>query len=213
MRSAVNPGNLIIKEMRMKPVLNALTLMMVGVGLSGCGYLFGEDGYFRDRGSDYQTATIEPRMTVPPELQSKPIGDLLPVPGEVRAGSTGKYKVPRPQGMATGIEYSEYSMQQNGGERWLLAQHGTSAMWPRVRQFLNDYRVPVARESATLGELETGWLGFDVDADPPLVRRQAPYQRVVRVHVEAQPAGTAPGAGGRSEPPHGRSGTAPADPC
>ncbi|MDY3197900.1 MAG: hypothetical protein RBT58_05975, partial [Pseudomonadaceae bacterium] len=62
----------------MKPVLNALTLMMVGVGLSGCGYLFGEDGYFRDRGSDYQTATIEPRMTVPPELQSKPIGDLLP---------------------------------------------------------------------------------------------------------------------------------------
>lgn len=158
----------------MKPVLNALTLMMVGVGLSGCGYLFGEDGYFRDRGSDYQTATIEPRMTVPPELQSKPIGDLLPVPGEVRAGGTGKYKVPRPQGLATGTEYSEYSMQQNGGERWLLAQHGTSAMWPRVRQFLNDYRVPVARESATLGELETGWLGFDVDADNPLVRRLAP---------------------------------------
>src|SRR5690606_40150888 len=51
--------------------------------------------------------------------------------------------------------YSEYSMQQNGGERWLLAQHGASAMWPRVRQFLSDYRVPVARESATLGELET----------------------------------------------------------
>src|SRR5690606_34717744 len=132
---------------------NALTLVTLGVGLSGCGYLFGEDGYFRDRGSDYQQATIEPRMTVPPELQSKPIGDLLPVPGEVRAGGTGKFQVPRPQGLSTGITGSDFSLQQNGGERWLLAQYAPASMWPRVRQFLTEYRVPVERESSTLGEI------------------------------------------------------------
>src|SRR5690554_7807509 len=102
MRSAVNPGNLIIKETRMKPVLNALTLMRVGAGLSGCGYLFGEDGYFRDRGSDYQTATIEPRRTVPPQLQAKPSADLLPEPGEARAGGTAKDKAARPHRAAPG---------------------------------------------------------------------------------------------------------------
>ena len=158
----------------MKPVLNALTLAMVGVGLSGCGYFFGEDGYFRDRGSDYQTATIEPRMTVPAELQSKPIGDLLPVPGEVRAGSTQKFKVPRPQSISVGAESSDFSLQQNGGERWLLAQHGVSEMWPQVRQFFTEYQVPVARESSTLGEIETDWLLFEEGAGNALIRRLLP---------------------------------------
>lgn len=158
----------------MKPVLNALTLVVMGVGLSGCGYLFGEDGYFRDRGSDYQAAVVEPRMTVPAELDSKPIGDLLPVPGEIRAGGTGKYRVPRPQGLSVGADFSEFSQQQNGGERWLLAQRAPSGLWPQVRQFLSEYQVPVARESATLGEMETGWLAFDSNADNPLVRRLLP---------------------------------------
>lgn len=170
----VIPRNLIIKEMRMKPVLNALTLVMVGVGLSGCGYLFGEDGYFRDRGSDYQTAVVEPRMTVPDELQSKPIGDLLPVPGEIRAGGSGKFQLPRPQGINVDTTASDFSLQQNGSERWLLAQHAPASVWPQVRQFLTEYQVPVARESSALGEIETDWLSFDTDASNPLVRRLQP---------------------------------------
>ncbi|PRB83855.1 outer membrane protein assembly factor BamC [Pseudomonas sp. MYb185] len=155
----------------MKPVLNALTLVVMSVGLSGCGYLFGEDGYFRDRGSDYQAAVVEPRMTVPAELNSKPIGDLLPVPGEIRTADASKYRVPRPQGLSVGGDFSEFSQQQNGSERWLLAQRTPASLWPQVRQFLSDYQVPVARESATLGEMETGWLAFDSDADNPLMRR------------------------------------------
>ena len=156
----------------MKPVRNALTLVMVGAGLSGCGYLFGDDGYFRDRGSDYQMASIEQRMTVPAELQSKPIGDLLPVPGDIRAGGTGKFEVPRPQGLNVSADASDFSLQQNGGERWLLAQDAPSNMWPQVRQFLSEYRVPVASESATLGEVETGWLALD--ANNALMRRLLP---------------------------------------
>lgn len=158
----------------MKPVLNALTLVVVAGGLSGCGYLFGEDGYFRDRGSDYQQAVVEPRMTVPSELQSKPIGDLLPVPGQISAGGSGKFQVPRPQGLNIGLNTSDFSLQQNGGERWLLAQHAPASLWPRVRQFLTEYRVPVERESATLGEIETAWLVYDDNADNALLRRVAP---------------------------------------
>ena len=37
----------------MKPVLSALTLGVLA-SLSGCGYLMGDNGFFRDRGSDYQ---------------------------------------------------------------------------------------------------------------------------------------------------------------
>lgn len=170
----------------MKPVRNALTLAMVGVGLSGCGYLFGDDGYFRDRGSDYQAASIEQRMTVPAELQSKPIGDLLPVPGRVSAGGTGKFEVPRPQGLTVDADFSDFSLQQNGGERWLLAQHGPSNMWPQVRQFLSEYQVPVANESATLGEIETGWLSFEQHADNPLMRRLLPAAGSARRTAEQE---------------------------
>src|SRR5690606_1838978 len=141
---SVIPRNHTIKEFQMKPVLNALTLVMISAGLSGCGYLFGEDGYFRDRGSDYRTAVVEPRMTVPAELNSKPIGDLLPVPGQRGAStSEGKFELPRPQGLSVAADFSEY-------------------------------RVPVATESTTIGEMETGWLAFDQDADNPLMRRLLP---------------------------------------
>ena len=158
----------------MKPVLNALTLVVISAGLSGCGYLFGEEGYFRDRGSDYQSAIIEPRMTVPAELNSKPIGDLLPVPGQLGAASEGKFQLPRPQALNVGADFSEFSMQQNGGDRWLLAQRPPASLWPQVRQFLSEYQVPVASESATLGEMETDWLAFEEDADNALMRRLLP---------------------------------------
>lgn len=158
----------------MKPVLNALTLVVISAGLSGCGYLFGEDGFFRDRGTAYQSAVIEPRMTVPAELDSKPIGDLLPVPGQIGGITEGKFQLPRPQALNVGADFSEYSLQQNGGDRWLLAQRSPASLWPQVRQFLSEYRVPVAGESATLGEMETAWLAFDEDADNPLMRRLLP---------------------------------------
>ena len=54
----------------MKPVLSALTLGVLA-SLSGCGYLMGDNGYFRDRGSDYQQAQVEPRMTVPADLPGR----------------------------------------------------------------------------------------------------------------------------------------------
>lgn len=158
----------------MKPVLKALPLLLVGVSLSGCGYLFGEDGYFRDRGSDYRNSVVEPRMTVPAELNSKPIGDLLPVPGKIEAAvSEGKFKLPRPAALNVGADFSEFSLQQNGSDRWLLAQRTPAELWPHLQQFLNEYSVPVVSESATTGDIETGWLAFD-DAANPLVRRLLP---------------------------------------
>lgn len=158
----------------MKPVLGALSVMLLG-SLSGCGYIYGEDGYFRDRGSDYQAAQIQPRITVPDGIESKPLGDLLPVPGQV-AGSEefDKFEMPRPQAMLVSADASEFSLQRDGATRWVHAQRSPAETWPLVRQFWNDYQVNVASETANLGEVETGWLAFDLQADNPLVRRISP---------------------------------------
>lgn len=158
----------------MKPVLGALTVVVIG-SLSGCGYIFGDSGYFRDRGSDYQQSVIEPRMAVPQEIESKPLGDLLPVPGQVAVvDEPGKFEVPRPQTLSIAASGVEFSLQQNGAVRWVQAQRSQAETWPQVRQFFADYQVPVVSESPSLGELQTGWLAFDDQSDNPLLRRILP---------------------------------------
>lgn len=157
----------------MKPVLGALSVALLSSSLTGCGYIFGDTGYFRDRGGDYQLAQVEPRMTVPQGVDAKPIGDLLPVPGQVRQGAGGKFEVPRPQALAVAGEGSEFSVQQNGNARWLLAQRAPADVYAGVRQFLQDYDVTVEREAANLGEVETGWMVFDQNGNA-LTRRLAP---------------------------------------
>lgn len=162
------------KEMFMKPVLGAVTVVLLG-GLGGCGYLAGEDGYFRDRGSDYQGVVIEPRIKVPEGIESKPMGDLLPVPGQVQTDTSGEeFELPRPQAMIVSADAAEYSLQQNGSVRWVQAQRSPAETWPLVRQFWNDYQIPVASETPSLGQLQTDWVAFDLQADNPLLRRILP---------------------------------------
>ncbi|TVP93240.1 MAG: outer membrane protein assembly factor BamC [Pseudomonadaceae bacterium] len=162
-----------IKEYAMKPVLGALSLVIAG-SLTGCGYLMGDDGFFRDRGSDYQVARVEPRMSVPEGLDSKPIGDMLPVPGTIADGSGEKFVVPRPEPIPITVGSSYYSLQQDGGRIWLQSQDSQADTWPLVRQFLSDYRVGPAAANAELGEAETEWLDFASRADNSLVRRLVP---------------------------------------
>jgi outer membrane protein assembly factor BamC len=162
------------KEMFMKPVLGVVTVGLLAV-LSGCGYLGGNDGYFRDRGSDYQEVQVEPRISVPAGIESKPMGDLLPVPGQFETGSSNeKFELPRPQPMLVSADAAEYSLQQNGSVRWVQAQRSPTEVWPLVRNFWNDYNIAIATETPSLGELETGWVAFDLQPDNPLLRRILP---------------------------------------
>ncbi|QJD57555.1 outer membrane protein assembly factor BamC [Pseudomonas sp. gcc21] len=158
----------------MKPVTGALAVLIMGSSLSGCGYMFGDDGYFRDRGGDYQLATVEPRMEVPSGVQSKPLGDMLPVPGVTAPATADKFVVPRPQPMTVSADDAGFSLQQSGSRRWLLAASSPTELYGRVSRFFDDYQVPVADESSSLGEFETEWLAFDLQPSNPLVRRLAP---------------------------------------
>ena len=159
----------------MKPVLSALTLGVLA-SLSGCGYMIGDEGYFRDRGSDYQDARVESRMTVPSDLQSKPIGDLLPVPGQLTAGPVSEdgFETPRPQPLLASADTSAFSMQQDGSRRWLLAQMPASEVWPLLERFWSDYQVPLAQSDRALSQFATEWVDFTKSANNPLVRRVMP---------------------------------------
>ncbi len=54
----------------MRPLFRLL-LPVVIVTLSGCGWLVGDEGYFRDRGDDYRNARSIPPMQVPEDKQER----------------------------------------------------------------------------------------------------------------------------------------------
>lgn len=70
---------------------------------SGCGWIWGDNGYFRDRGSDYLAAREAAPMQLPPDVQARPLEPLLPVPAAVPTPSAeGKFEVPRPRALRAG---------------------------------------------------------------------------------------------------------------
>jgi outer membrane protein assembly factor BamC len=140
--------------------LSALALIISSA--SGCGWIYGEDGYFRDRGSDYLEARQTAPMQLPANVQAKRLDPLLPVPPQVASSTVeGEFEVPRPQALAVRADASEFSLQKSGESRWLVAQRVPAEVWPVARQFFEDNGFRIAAERPQTGEFVTEWQRFD----------------------------------------------------
>jgi outer membrane protein assembly factor BamC len=78
----------------MLKIASIATLLLV---LSGCNYLAGENGPFRDRGSDYTEAEILPAMVVPQGLDSYTLDQLYVVPELLVTESSVFVEIPNPK--------------------------------------------------------------------------------------------------------------------
>lgn len=104
----------------MKRLAGLTALALLTATSSGCGWLWGDNGYFRDRGSDYLTARESAPMQLPADVQARRIEPLLPIPAAIPApASQGKFEVPRPQGLSAAALRGEGEPQ--GGSVSLLA--------------------------------------------------------------------------------------------
>ncbi|MDP3977305.1 MAG: outer membrane protein assembly factor BamC [Pseudomonas sp.] len=166
--------------------LSALALIISSTG--GCGWIYGEDGYFRDRGSDYLNARQTAPMQLPANVVAKRLDPLLPVPQQVASSSVeGEYEVPRPQALAVRADASEFSLQKSGESRWLVAQRVPAEVWPIARQFFDDNGFRIVDERPQTGEFSTDWQRFD--ALPASVARSvsgvaADTETRMRVRIE-----------------------------
>lgn len=87
----------------MKRLAGLSALALIISASSGCGWIWGDNGYFRDRGSDYLAARETAPMQLPPDVQARPIEPLLPVPAAIPMPSAeGKFEVPRPRALRAG---------------------------------------------------------------------------------------------------------------
>ena len=71
--------------------------VLVPLVLGGCGWLTGENGYFRDRSDEYRKARSIPPMQIPEGKNKEAIQPLFAIPGgqtDVLLGD--KFEVPKP---------------------------------------------------------------------------------------------------------------------
>jgi outer membrane protein assembly factor BamC len=147
----------------MKRLAGLSALALVISSTSGCGWLWGDQGYFRDRGNDYLEATQTPPMQVPQDLTlSKRLDPLLPIPRNV-ADDTDKsnFDVPRPLPLQVAAAPTDYSLQKSGAASWILAQKAPAEVWPVAHQFFEDNGFRIAEERPQTGEFSTTWQRFD----------------------------------------------------
>ncbi|MCQ4257818.1 outer membrane protein assembly factor BamC [Stutzerimonas stutzeri] len=171
----------------MKRLAGLSTLALIISGTSGCGWLWGDDGYFRDRGSDYLQAQQVPPMQVPAGAALRPIEPLLPVPQQVAdSRSTGEYEVPRPQRLLIAEEAGEFSLQTSEDARWLVAMRAPSQVWAATRQFFTDNGFQIDEERPQTGEFVTAWQTRDQLATA-LVRNLGLSDAETRVRVRIEP--------------------------
>ncbi|CAI8776434.1 MULTISPECIES: outer membrane protein assembly factor BamC [Pseudomonas] len=143
----------------MKRLAGLSALALIISSTSGCGWIWGPEGYFRDRGSDYLEAQATKPMQLPPDVNvAKRLDPLLPIPRNVADDTTkGEYVVPRPQPISAVADASDYSLQKSGDSRWIVAQRPPAEVWPVAVQFFQDNGFRIDEQRPQTGEFTTAW--------------------------------------------------------
>lgn len=144
----------------MKRLASFSVLALAVMTTSGCGWLWGKEGYFRDRGSDYRMARETAPMQVPNDTQVRPLDALLPIPARVAqpAPSNEAFEVPRPLALGeTNAASSNVVLQKGVEQRWLVAQRTPAEVWPLARDFFERIGLPLVSDRPERGELTSGW--------------------------------------------------------
>jgi outer membrane protein assembly factor BamC len=146
--------------------MRLLVLMAATLLLGGCGWLVGEEGYFRDRGDEYRGARSIPPMQIPEGKKPEAIEDLYAIPVERTDVLLGaKFEVPQPTPLIGDPEENVVRIQRLGEEQWILLDGAPGEVWPRIRGFLLSNRIGIEREDAANGVMETAWLTFKSNAE------------------------------------------------
>lgn len=143
----------------MKRLAGLSALALIISSTSGCGWIWGPEGYFRDRGSDYLEAQPSKPMQLPPDVTvAKRLDPLLPIPRNVADDTfKGEFEVPRPQPISAVADASDYSLQKSGDSRWIMAQRPPAEVWPVAVQFFQDNGFRMDQQRPQTGEFTTAW--------------------------------------------------------
>lgn len=143
----------------MKILIKSALLAVLILGTSGCSWLFGEDGTFRDRSNDYRQARVEPPLVLPEGVESNAIDDSYAIPPiSDRTTLADEFQVPTPEPLSEEVNRDSVRINTLADQRWILVNGSPGQVWPRLRGFISLNQLPLRRADAVNGILETGWL-------------------------------------------------------
>lgn len=143
----------------MKTIFSIVLTATLLISLNGCSWLVGDDGMLRDRKNDYLEETVLPELNVPDGLADYEEDELFLIPDARNKNLPAEdFEVPRPAPLANAGSGNMVRIQKLSGDIWLLIDVPPSHLWQRIKNFLVGNRIPLAREDAPQGLLETSWL-------------------------------------------------------
>lgn len=156
----------------MKRLAGLSALALIISSTSGCGWLLGPEGYFRDRSSDYKEARRIAPMQLPSDISTgKRLDPLLPIPHNVMdEADKGEFKVPRPMPLQASVEASDFTLQKSGDVRWVLAHRAPAEVWPVALEFFQDNGLRIDQQRPQTGEFTSAWQRLD-ELSPNLAKR------------------------------------------
>ena len=142
----------------------ALSLLLISLPVSlvsGCSFLFGNEGYFRSRSMDYQAAEQTRPLVLPAGMETVARPDIYPIP-DIRAGDYYQpqdiEEVPRPESLLSVFEDAGLEMVSDGKRRWLVADREFAELWEDLTLFFKASGVELERADPETGTLITAWL-------------------------------------------------------
>ena len=129
---------------------------------SGCGYLFGDKGVFRDKSQDYKKAPEVPVVAVPSGKDASALGEVYVIPpvGDELV-LAGDFEVPRPAPLVAGEGEDIVRIQTLGDQSWALIAVAPGQVWPQVRGFLTEAGIGIGRVDARAGLMDSDWVELD----------------------------------------------------
>lgn len=136
----------------------ALTLAAAALlSQTGCSWLGGDKGYFRDRSGEYAQAGELPQMLLPEGVQSKQLDPLLPLPPG-QAGEVVAQEIQRPHIMGSSQLEGDFTIQRSGKQSWISAQRIPAEVWALAQAYFHELGFVLAEERPDRGEFSTDWL-------------------------------------------------------
>lgn len=148
--------------MKLHRLVSLLAISLLGVSSSGCGYLFGDDGFFRDTSNDYRRAPEAPVIALPDGKSSDRLNEIYAIPAiDSEPQLINADSVPRPAPLVAANADQLVRIQRLGDDSWALIAIAPGQLWPQLRSFLSAAGIDVARMDARAGIIESTFLDLN----------------------------------------------------
>ena len=134
-------------------------IFLIFIFITGCSWLLGDDGFFRDKSEDYKTTPEFDVMEVPSGKDFSGFSENYPVAqvSDTLTSLSGS-DAPRPMPMTVNSGEDAVRIQKLADDQWALIEASPGKLWPKVRAFLMAANLPLGRIDARSGIFETDWL-------------------------------------------------------